>query len=416
VGPKLTPFSEDFDDEFLIQQKSLEDRIRREKLDEEYARSLQHPGQSVNPPSVPSGLSAFDRMSGKRPTPVSSIKPEPGRSSSHRKLPWATSQSSTNVKSEPRSMGSSIKNEASSSSYMSYNPYSSSSFNMPLKLKEERPKMPGTYEDESSSAGDSDIEIIDATDFNGNGRHVQTSARPNWPSQSVRPSSQSIPRPGFSSAAQTAGQAAAYRQAEESTLNMALYGKSTPRSWATTSSSSLPGQPSQNFSNTTMNFPNPFGSSPQFGMASGMHSMSSAGANGYNNVYNSTSMGSGMQGGYSGYAGYSGYSSTQIARPDMGFTFNDNPFRSASQIIDLTNADEFTSMIRSNNLDQMADMFNQPLSEAFAGQLDYIVNDPRKTNEEIKALIENIRPDEELPVEDREGTPEGLKYPLVSTF
>jgi hypothetical protein len=313
-------------------------------------------------------------------------------------------------------MGSSIKNEASSSSYMSYNPYSSSSFNMPLKLKEERPKMPGTYEDESSSAGDSDIEIIDATDFNGNGRHVQTSARPNWPSQSVRPSSQSIPRPGFSSAAQTAGQAAAYRQAEESTLNMALYGKSTPRSWATTSSSSLPGQPSQNFSNTTMNFPNPFGSSPQFGMASGMHSMSSAGANGYNNVYNSTSMGSGMQGGYSGYAGYSGYSSTQIARPDMGFTFNDNPFRSASQIIDLTNADEFTSMIRSNNLDQMADMFNQPLSEAFAGQLDYIVNDPRKTNEEIKALIENIRPDEELPVEDREGTPEGLKYPLVSTF
>jgi hypothetical protein len=41
------------------------------------------------------------------------------------------------------------------------------------------------------------------------------------------------------------------------------------------------------------------------------------------------------------------------------------------------------------------------------------MNDPRKTNEEIKALIENIRPDEDLPAENREGTPEGLKYPLV---
>lgn len=46
-------------------------------------------------------------------------------------------------------------------------------------------------------------------------------------------------------------------------------------------------------------------------------------------------------------------------------------------------------------------------------QLEYIINDPRKNDAEIKALIENIRPDEDLPAENREGTPEGLKYPLV---
>jgi hypothetical protein len=54
-----------------------------------------------------------------------------------------------------------------------------------------------------------------------------------------------------------------------------------------------------------------------------------------------------------------------------------------------------------------------PYQERISEQLDYIMNDPRKTNEEIKALIENIRPDEDLPAENREGTPEGLKYPLV---
>jgi SNF2 family DNA or RNA helicase len=47
-----------------------------------------------------------------------------------------------------------------------------------------------------------------------------------------------------------------------------------------------------------------------------------------------------------------------------------------------------------------------------AEQYDYIVNDPRKTHAEIKSLLENIRPDLDLPAENREGTPEGLKYPL----
>lgn len=43
---------------------------------------------------------------------------------------------------------------------------------------------------------------------------------------------------------------------------------------------------------------------------------------------------------------------------------------------------------------------------------EHIIGDPRKSDQEIKDLLANIRPDEDLPAEDREGTPEGLKYPL----
>lgn len=65
--------------------------------------------------------------------------------------------------------------------------------------------------------------------------------------------------------------------------------------------------------------------------------------------------------------------------------------------------------------DEMFGPYHGPYNARVAGQLDYIINDPRKTNDEIKALIENIRPDEDLPAENREGTPDGLKYPLVGS-
>ena len=42
------------------------------------------------------------------------------------------------------------------------------------------------------------------------------------------------------------------------------------------------------------------------------------------------------------------------------------------------------------------------------------LNDPRKMNQEIKQLLENIQPDVELQPEEREETPGGLRAPLVS--
>ena len=39
--------------------------------------------------------------------------------------------------------------------------------------------------------------------------------------------------------------------------------------------------------------------------------------------------------------------------------------------------------------------------------------DPKKTSEEIKQLLETIRPDSDISQENREGTPDALKYPLM---
>ncbi|KFY47309.1 hypothetical protein V494_00064 [Pseudogymnoascus sp. VKM F-4513 (FW-928)] len=70
-----------------------------------------------------------------------------------------------------------------------------------------------------------------------------------------------------------------------------------------------------------------------------------------------------------------------------------------AQILSQTRAADFVAM---------RDRLNQGL----AGEIYNYVTDPRKTEKEIQDLLENIRPDTEIPVENREGTPEGLKYPL----
>lgn len=52
------------------------------------------------------------------------------------------------------------------------------------------------------------------------------------------------------------------------------------------------------------------------------------------------------------------------------------------------------------------------LNQHYWDRFDYLTNDPTRTREEIKSLLENIRPDEDLP-ENREGDPEAMKYPLM---
>ncbi|KAI9794521.1 MAG: hypothetical protein M1835_006528 [Candelina submexicana] len=53
------------------------------------------------------------------------------------------------------------------------------------------------------------------------------------------------------------------------------------------------------------------------------------------------------------------------------------------------------------------------LYQNYRNRYDYIANDPTKTRDELTSLLENIRPDEELPPENREGTPERMTYPLM---
>ena len=59
------------------------------------------------------------------------------------------------------------------------------------------------------------------------------------------------------------------------------------------------------------------------------------------------------------------------------------------------------------------DLSNPELSQAYLDRVNYLTADPTRTRDEIKSLLENIRPDEDLPPQNREGTPEAMKYPLM---
>lgn len=142
---------------------------------------------------------------------------------------------------------------------------------------------------------------------------------------------------------------------------------------------------------------------------------------GYNSVYNGhvtaqmkQERGIVPQSGYmaggnhmvNGYGG-AGFQNPFDASSSSAYSNAGGAFRNPSMFATLS---DVISRTASNLYDQMPNFL---YDERYAGQVDYIVNDPRKTTEEIKALLENIRPDTDLPAENREGTPDGLKYPLV---
>ena len=62
---------------------------------------------------------------------------------------------------------------------------------------------------------------------------------------------------------------------------------------------------------------------------------------------------------------------------------------------------------------ESADQPSADLVNRYIERYDYLTHDPTKTTEEIKNLLENIRPDEDLPAENREGTPDAMTYNLM---
>lgn len=69
---------------------------------------------------------------------------------------------------------------------------------------------------------------------------------------------------------------------------------------------------------------------------------------------------------------------------------------------------------RTNDIDWAngLDAVGNPLSANLRSYYEDLHDDPRKTDQEIKDLLANIRPDEDIPEEDRIGTPEQLRYGL----
>jgi hypothetical protein len=102
------------------------------------------------------------------------------------------------------------------------------------------------------------------------------------------------------------------------------------------------------------------------------------------------------------------YTGMQMGNGSMDYTF---PSSRISQ-----NQSQFQGSMSNNNnswptFDDM-DIYTK-LSSAQRDFAHHITNDPTKTKEEIKALLQNIRPDMDIPKEDREGTPDALKKNLM---
>lgn len=93
-----------------------------------------------------------------------------------------------------------------------------------------------------------------------------------------------------------------------------------------------------------------------------------------------------------------------------------NAASSSSNFIDLDSYDQpqdLTSSVFDRHGINPNDPANRGLVESYMDRINYVTHDPTRTTAEIKVLLENIRPDEELPPENREGTPEAMTYALM---
>lgn len=70
--------------------------------------------------------------------------------------------------------------------------------------------------------------------------------------------------------------------------------------------------------------------------------------------------------------------------------------------------------VNSYDFNAMRDENGDPFNSRLVDFLDDYVNDPRKTEEDIQQLLSNIRPDMEIPEEERGETPEAIRYPLYA--
>ena len=66
------------------------------------------------------------------------------------------------------------------------------------------------------------------------------------------------------------------------------------------------------------------------------------------------------------------------------------------------------------NFEDLTDADGNPLNDRLTNYIHDVIDDPRKTAEEIQNLLSNIRPDMDIPAEERGETPEALKYSLYT--
>lgn len=124
-----------------------------------------------------------------------------------------------------------------------------------------------------------------------------------------------------------------------------------------------------------------------------------------------------FQGMYNDVSGFVGQATAGQANGAGGsVVYNNNPLSNVyPSVIDLGSDDEASPY--GNYLGPGAlptrNSSTLPLQDGFRDYADYSQPDRTKTKEEIKELLENIRPDEDLTPSAREGTPEGMAFILM---
>lgn len=116
--------------------------------------------------------------------------------------------------------------------------------------------------------------------------------------------------------------------------------------------------------------------------------------------------------------GSSGYNSQGDSNSMYGNSFagsSNNPFLVPDHDFSRTGQPSHNMLnnLLKNNSINADDPKNKELVDRYVDRVNYLTNDPTRTSEEIKSLLENIRPDEDLPPENREGTPDAMTYPLM---
>jgi SNF2 family DNA or RNA helicase len=111
---------------------------------------------------------------------------------------------------------------------------------------------------------------------------------------------------------------------------------------------------------------------------------------------------------------------TSYGQTPIGFggtsAYGNNGLDASSNYMDLTSytpTPTFAHDVFGRHGLNAEDPANQVLVDQYNHRVEYLTNDPTRSSAEIKSLLENIRPDEELPPENREGTPEAMQYPLM---
>ncbi|KAF7853315.1 uncharacterized protein EAF02_011969 [Botrytis sinoallii] len=384
-------------------------------------------------------------------------------SSSSRSLPWKRGSSSS-LKAEPRALpyvqpsssgffgwgsgGTTINAEPRTSSYAQPSPpgfvgwgsrgttgmHQEMSFTATNSNLMPFPEstMPGTYIDDAAS--DSSLEIIEPSAFKDNGRQKATTSRTtNYYGQ---------PGPVYSSETRALGDTAISRS------NTSLQGVSALPNWAKNSPNVME-NPSANISDTSAwmsgnhahgtNHENrvgeqniysplwerdqPFSSYnglnadykdfPMNGTPSAMAYNSTDPSGAYPFGYSNSTMPLTVPGSITGGM-HSSHPKNSMHGPGPAFNIDSMPEHGMGS----TNFNSLGGTLsnRGNLLDVESNLGFLSPSFAYTPQMtermEHVINDPRKTEREIKDLLENIKAEIEIPLEDREGTPEGLRYPL----